>query len=125
MALGQQSVNVRYFWSGWFTGYSFRQLALLYVVLSLADLYATLRLIPFEIREGNALARHVLEQYDFPGFLAYKVALVAFVLLVVKIIDARDARRSEMVLWAANIAMAYVAILHITIMIATVYMHRL
>jgi len=117
-----QPKEQRYFWSGWFTGQSFLMLAVLYLILSFADLYATIRQLAFGINEGNMLANWVLAHFGIPGFAVYKMLLVFFVLGVIKLIERRRMRVAHILLWAANITMAYVAILHIAIMISTVYL---
>jgi len=126
-----QPKEQRYFWSGWFTGQSFFILAMLYLILSFADLYATIRLLGFDniagnplgTREGNPLANWVLVHYGIVGFAMFKILLVFVVLGVIKLIERQRLRVAHILLWAANIIMAYVAILHITIMIATIYLH--
>jgi len=121
MPIEWKSKEERYFWTGWFTGQSFALLAALYAMLSFADLYATVRLIPFGIREGNPLANWALTRFETPGFIIYKVLLVFLVLGVIKLIERHNARIAHILLWIANIAMGYVAILHIAILIATLY----
>ena len=122
MPLAVKAPDNRYFWTGWFTGQTFALLATLYILLSLADLIATARLIPFGVREGNALATLILRRYDMAGFILYKIALVIFVLGICRLIHLRDARLARIVLWLAVIAMGYVAILHITILSAILYL---
>jgi len=115
MAL-EQTAQVRYFWTGWFTGQSFALLATLYLLLSFADLYATARLIPFGIKEGNPLADWALQQHGPIGFAVYKLVVVLFVLGIVRIIERQKARTAHLLLWAANLIMTYVALRHIAIL---------
>lgn len=114
--LAEAPNKVRYFWTGWFTGQSFALLAVLYLVLSFADLYATIRLIPFGIREGNPLADWALTQHGTLGFAMYKLVIVLFLLGIVRIIERQKVHTAHLLLWAANIIMAFVAIRHIAIL---------
>jgi len=116
MALEQQTAQVRYFWTGWFTGQSFALLAMLYLVFSFVDLYATIRLIPFGIREGNPLADWALQNHGTLGFAVYKLVIVLFLLGIVRIIERQKVHTAHLLLWAANIIMAFVAIRHIAIL---------
>ncbi|MHB0938609.1 MAG: DUF5658 family protein [Armatimonadota bacterium] len=116
MTLEQETVQARYFWSGWFTGQSFALLAVLYLILSFADLYATIRLIPFGIKEGNPLADWALQNYGNIGFAVYKLVIVLFLLGIVRVIERRKVHTAHLLLWTANIVMAFVAIRHIAIL---------
>ena len=116
MPLAWKSKDDRYFWTGWFDGQSFWLLAGVYALLSVTDLIATARLIPFGIKEGNPAAGWIMAHYGVSGFIIYKVALVAFLLAVVGIIDRGNTRLSRLLLWAGNITMGYIAILHIVIL---------
>ena len=116
MPLEFKSKENRYFWSGWFSGQSFVVLAALYCLLSITDLLATVRLLPFGVREGNPWARWMLDHYDIAGFIAYKLLLVGVVLLATYIVERSNKRLAHIVLWAANIAMGYVTILHLAIL---------
>jgi hypothetical protein len=105
----------RYFWTGWFTGQSYALLASLYVLLSAADLLATVRWMKFgAVKEGNPSANIIFKQYGLPGFIAYKAVLVAFVLLLIYIVEKRNRPLAHYVLWGANILMGFLAILHIS-----------
>jgi len=123
MPMEWKSKEERYFWTGWFTGQSFALLAGLYFILSFTDLYATIRLLLFNgmIREGNPLANWTLLHFGTPGFIAYKLLMVFIVLGVLKLIERERMRIAHVLLWVANIVMAYVAILHIAIMVSTIY----
>lgn len=89
---------------------------MLYLIFSFADLYATMRLLPCEIQEGNPLADWALQQYGAAGFAIYKLTIVLFVLGIVRIIERRKAHTAHMLLWAANLIMTYVALRHIAIL---------
>jgi len=116
MPITWSSQEGRYFWSGWFTGQTFALLVVVYVLLSATDLIATVRLMPFGVREGNLWASWVLGQYGTPGFIAYKALLVGVVILSTYVISRRKARLAHIVLWGANIAMGFITILHIAIL---------
>ena len=114
--------ETRYFWTGWFTGQSFALLALLYVIFSFADLYATVRLIPFgDIREGNPLADWALKTHGTFGFAVYKLVIVLFLLGVIRLIEHRKVHTAHLLLWTANIVMAFVAIRHVAILAMYLY----
>ncbi|HEY3415295.1 MAG TPA: DUF5658 family protein [Armatimonadota bacterium] len=101
----------RYFWTGWFIDQPYRVLAGVFVLLSLADLSATLHLLRSgAIQEGNALALTILRLYGPAGMAAYKVALVLVILTLGWLIDRKDHRLSQIVMWSASVLMGYIAL---------------
>lgn len=122
MTLAVVSKEGRYFWSGWFAGYGFSTLAMVFVLLSAVDLLATVRLLPLGVQEGNALAVTALRQYGLAGFALYKTVLVGVILLTLSLVERRNARLAHAVLWGANLLMTYIALLHVSILSAMVYL---
>lgn len=114
-AMGQPERQVtHYFWSGWFDGQSFAQLAGMFAVFSFVDLLATLRSIATGmVKEGNSLANSALQQYGIPGFITYKVLLVTLVIGAMWVVDRVNPRLARGVLWAGIIIMAFIAVLHL------------
>ena len=110
----------RYFWSDWFRGHAYGILALTFVLLSVADLVASIRVLPLgsaplDVREGNRLAHAIWVTHGAAGFITYKLALVLVVLVAVWLIDRRSPATSRGVLWGANVLMALVALRHLAI----------
>jgi hypothetical protein len=64
--------------------------ASLFVVLNLLDYTTTHILISTDGEELMPLGIHVIENYGFPGLLAYKLALTAVVIGVSKLANFRD-----------------------------------
>ena len=106
----------RYFWSTWFKTESLFELYTLFVLLSVGDLLATLKLMSYGVREGNWLANWVLLHYHQPGFVLYKLALVGFLLCVVRVIWQQRPSTARTLLWAANLLMTVIILMHLTIM---------
>ena len=121
----EPTVGRRYFWSDWFRGQSLGELCLLFVLLSLADLLATLKLMKNGVSEGNPTARAMLEHFGIPGFIGYKIALVALLLVVVRIIWRDKPATGRVLLWTANLLMTVIALMHITIMLGMMVGHHL
>lgn len=113
----EQPLEKRYFWSGWFDGHSFSLLAMLFVLFSAIDLYATMLLLQHRIiREGNALADLVLQRYGFSGFIAMKIILVLVVITSAWLVTRSNLRLGLGLLWAGILVMAVVILRHIAIM---------
>lgn len=106
----------RYFWSDWFSGQSLALLATVFIMLSVADLVATQRLLPVGVKEGNALAALVLSHFGHVGFIVYKLALVAVVVLACVAIDRRDPGLARTILWGGILLMGVIALIHLAIM---------
>jgi len=123
--MSDAQVEQRFFWTGWFQGQSLFELCLLFALLSLADLLATLKLLKNGVSEGNAAARFVLERFHAPGFIVYKVALVGLLLVVVRIIWRDKPATGRVLLWSANLLMTVIALMHITIMLGMMIGHHL
>lgn len=117
-----QVKTARYFWSGWFSGQSFRTLAGVFVLLSGVDLYATLRLLSLGTQEANPMALYALRTYGVGGFAVYKVLLVVLVLLALGAVWPRNSRLSAGVLWGANLLMTYVTLVHISLLSLHLYL---
>jgi hypothetical protein len=107
--------TTRYFWSSWFSGQSYGKLAVVFMLLSLADLAATMRLLPMGVREGNLLADRWLTQYGMLGFIFYKAALVAVVLMATWILARYRPNLSKTVLWTGLMVTGLVVIRHLGI----------
>lgn len=116
MAAHEQSA-VRYFWTGWFDGQSFAQLATVFVAFSLLDLLATLQVVATgEVREGNALANSIFAAHGAMGFMLYKTLLVLLILGAMRFVDRANTRLAHRVLWGGILLMAFIAIAHLAIM---------
>lgn len=105
----------KYFWSTWFQGQSLRLLSLAFILLSAADLLATLNTMPHGVKEGNALAQTVLHLQGVTGFVVYKALLVTLALGVIWFVDRRNPRLARGVLWGAILLMTFIALLHLSI----------
>jgi len=106
----------QYFWSGWLESHSLMLLITTFSLLSLADLLATIRLLYAEIiTEGNALAEYMWLLYRPWGFIIYKVALVAFIIMSILLVYQRNARLARIVLYGAILLMGAVTLRHIAI----------
>jgi hypothetical protein len=103
------------FWDGWFRGQSFGYLAVAFVLLSLADLLATVALLPQGIREGNLLADTWLKGYGLAGFYVYKAALVIVVLLATGLLTRYRPRLAHGILWAGLLLTGLVVLRHLAI----------
>ncbi len=113
--------ETRYFWNGWFEGHSLTLLFATYGLLSLADLIASLRLmLAGIIREGNALADYMWEQHGVQGFIVYKAALVAFIVVVITLVHQRNGKLARAVLYGGILVMSAVALRHLAIISAVV-----
>lgn len=108
--------TARYCWESWFTSQSFRDLAALFVLLSLADLIATLHLLPAGIQEGNLLAAGWLYAYGTLGFVFYKFAMVSVVLGAMWLVQRSRPELALRVLWGAVVLMGVIALIHLAIM---------
>lgn len=109
----------QYFWVGWMAEQRFHTLLSAFLLLSLADLFATLRMLPFGIREGNALAEMVLLRYGAIGFVVYKCLLVLLIVALARIIDRRERRLAVNLLWGGILVMGYVSLMHLSVIVAT------
>ena len=104
----------RYFWTGWFIDLPFRDLAGVFVLLSLADLAASLQLLRSgDIREGNELALTVLMLFGIRGLAVYKAFLVVVILVLCWLIDRKNHPLAQLVMWGAIILMGYIALRHL------------
>jgi len=116
MGTDQTPQTDRYFWSGWFEGHSLALLFMTFILLSLADLAATLRLmLAGIIREGNALANSIWQSNGPFGFIAYKAALVLVVLSAIWFVHTRNPKLARTVLYGGILVMGVVALRHIAI----------
>ncbi len=105
-----------YFWAGWFEGHSLALLCATYILLSTADLVATLRLmLAGVISEGNALADYIWTHSGPAGFIIYKIVLVSFILVVVKLLQQHNDKFARMVLYSGILVMSAVALRHLAI----------
>ena len=113
------SREVRYFWTGWFDGHSLTLLATTFILLSLADLVATLRLMTMGvIHEGNALANAVWGLHGPVGFVAYKTVLVALIIALIGLLHQRNARLARTIIWGGILLMSVIALRHLAIIAA-------
>ncbi|MHB9025995.1 MAG: DUF5658 family protein [Armatimonadota bacterium] len=104
----------QYFWTGWLVDLPFRDLAGVFVLLSLADLAASLQLLRSgDIREGNELALTVLMLFGIRGLAVYKVFLVAVILVLCWLIDRKNHPLAQIVMWGAILLMGYIALRHL------------
>ncbi|HEX2948150.1 MAG TPA: DUF5658 family protein [Armatimonadota bacterium] len=113
--IDRDSHEHRYFWSGWFNGQSFAELAAVFAMLSFVDLLATLRMMSVGVREGNGLANSFYQAYGPAGMVVFKVALVAVVLLATGVVDKTNPRLARGVLWGGNLLMAVLTFIHLAI----------
>ena len=107
--------DVRYFWSGWIDRYSYAQLAIVFVLLSVADFLATTRMMPHGIKEGNALANAALDLDGPAGLAVYKSILVIAVLGILWLVHRSNPRLARGVLWGGITVMGVIALLHLAI----------
>ncbi len=100
----------------WFNGQTFSTLATAFVLLSLADLMATLQTVPTALlREGNGTANLMLQTYGIVGMVFYKSCLVFIVLGILWRVTQQKPRLAASVLWGALLLMGFVALYHLTI----------
>ncbi|GIX04770.1 MAG: hypothetical protein KatS3mg114_0639 [Planctomycetaceae bacterium] len=81
----------------------FPQWLLLFAVVSALDFYATLTLLQHEgnglrFREGNPVARHVLENWGTRGLLYFKMGMVALVAVISQVVALRHPRVGQRLL---------------------------
>lgn len=106
----------RYFWTDWLAGCSLKQLSVGFILLSLADLLSTVRLLQYDIiREGNIVAEVTLVNHGLPGFIIYKIALTALVLGVIWVIRQQNWLLARNVLWTALLVFGVIALRHVAI----------
>jgi hypothetical protein len=116
-----QHEKPKYFWSDDLAGPSFRDLVLAFVLISAGDLIATWRLLEMgAIREGNALANWVLHEHGGPGFIIFKLLLVALILGIAYYIHPRRPGSARAILWAGVLITGIVLLRHIAIMLAII-----
>jgi hypothetical protein len=109
----------RPFWEAWASTVPAGHLYLAFVLLSAADLVATVRLVQAGFaREGNAWALGVLHLSGWTGLVVYKILLVGVILGALALVDRTRPRLSRVVLLAANGLMGAVALRHLAIMLA-------
>jgi len=107
----------RYFWVVWIEKTRMSDMMVAFGLLSLADLLATVRMMPLGIREGNAIADAALHAYGTPGFIAYKLLMVGVILSLVAVIDRRRPLTARTVLLAAIGLMGIITLRHLGIML--------
>ncbi|HEY3376313.1 MAG TPA: DUF5658 family protein [Armatimonadota bacterium] len=107
--------KTRFFWSEWFRGQSFATLSVVFALLSFVDLLATLRMMPFGVKEGNALANSTLMRYGPVGMIAWKILLVALVILTMRMVDRTNPALARGVLWGGILLMAVIVLIHLAL----------
>jgi hypothetical protein len=107
--------NGQYFWSSWMRGLSFGQLAWTFILLSLADLMATVQLLDYGIAEGNPLANATYLLSGPDGLIVYKAFLVTLILGLTWVIHRKRPALAINLLWASLLLMAVIALRHLAI----------
>jgi len=81
---------------------------LLFILVSVLDIAMTWRLvqIDYRVREGNPLANYVWMHWGIRGVVYFKMAMVAFIVLVCQVIATR---RPELARWVLRLAIAVAA----------------
>lgn len=116
--MADQPEKPKYFWTESLAEPKYRDLVAAFLLVSFADLFATLRLLAMgAIREGNAVANWVLAQFGGIGFIIFKVLLVALVLIIAGYINTRRPGVARSVLWAGILITGVVLLRHIAIML--------
>lgn len=112
----EQPEKPRYFWH-LPEGISLLQLSLIFILLSITDLVATVRMMAaVGVKEGNVLADGILKHFGVPGFIAYKIFLVLFALAIIWFVYKYRPQLAMLVLWAAVLLMGFVTLVHLTLM---------
>ncbi len=112
----EQLVKPRYFWHIP-EGSSLPQLSLVFILLSITDLVATVHMMAAAgVKEGNALADGILKNFGTPGFIAYKLILVAFALAIIWYVYKYRPQLSLLVLWVAVLLMGFITLVHLALM---------
>ncbi|MHB9130269.1 MAG: DUF5658 family protein [Armatimonadota bacterium] len=112
----------RYFWSGWITTPSIGQLEMVFLLLSLADLSATIKMMMEGlIREGNQLAATVLHFHGIYGLIAYKMTLVLIVITTTWIVSRQKPELATKVLWGAILLMGVIGLKQISVLVYYLY----
>ncbi len=107
----------RYFWDTWADTVPVGNLYVVFLLLSLADLVATVRQVQATvITEGNPLALWALHVGGAVGITAYKVCLVGVILGALAVVDRTRPRLARVVLLAACILMGIIALRQLGIM---------
>ena len=100
----------------WFEGYSFQTIAWAFILLSIADLLATLQTVPTGIlKEGNNVANVILNDYGIGGMILQKVLLVTLAIAILRLVVEHRPRLAFRVLWFSTLLMSFVALYHLTI----------
>lgn len=111
----------KYFWSDELAEPATRDLMTAFVLVSIADLFATMRLLAMGvIREGNVLADRVLRDFGDRGFILFKLLLITLILGLAAFIHSRRPSAGRAVLWAGILLTGVVLIRHIAIMLAII-----
>jgi REP element-mobilizing transposase RayT len=111
----------KYFWSDELAEPAVRDLMTAFILVSVADLFATMRLLAMGvISEGNALANWVLREFGNNGFILFKLLLIALILALAAVIHARRPAVGRAVLWTGILLTGVVLIRHIAIMLAII-----
>lgn len=132
-----QEIAQRYFWSGWFTGQSFRLLSVLFIVFSLYDLLASsitmmgsnspenrMMNADYGVSEGNGLANFIYSHYGIYGVVTFKVFTIFIVLLTTRIISKTNQRLGHGVLWGGILVMALLSLRHLLIMLSLMFIQH-
>ncbi len=106
----------RYFWH-LPEGSSLPQLSLVFILLSITDLIATVRMmLTVGVQEGNILADWILKNFGYPGFIAYKIILVVFALAIIWYVNEHRPQLATLVIWAAVLLMGFITLVHLALM---------
>ena len=111
----EQPVKPRYFWH-LPEGSSLPQLSLVFILLSITDLVATVRMMAaVGVKEGNPIADRILNNFGTPGFIAFKMLMVIFALALIWFINEHRPKMATLVLWAATLLMGFITLVHLAL----------
>ncbi|MEI7834730.1 MAG: DUF5658 family protein [bacterium] len=109
-------VKPRYFWH-LPEGSSLPKLSLLFILLSITDLIATVRMMAAAgVKEGNPIADGILKNFGIPGFVGFKLFMVFFALALIWYINEHRPKLATLVLWAATLLMGFITLVHLSLM---------
>jgi hypothetical protein len=108
----------RYFWTQDLAGPSQEELVAAFLIISLADLIATLRMMAAGfIREGNTLAAAIIHDYGILGMIVYKLVLMAIVVTIAAVLLPRRRSAARGILWTGIIITGIVLLRQLAIML--------
>lgn len=102
----------------WMSQHSFGMLAAAFVVVSIADLVATLRAMEFSdgrVQEANGAAAAWMQQFGPVGMVAFKLLLMTGAVLLLWAVDSQNPKLARGVLWLAVVGMGFLTLWHLKI----------